>query len=60
MGILEGALLAGVLLGSVCSSYVFKFVGYVGVYGICALVCFLGVLSTVALDESLSLDQVGF
>lgn len=63
MGILESALLFGVLFGSLSSSYAYNALNYTGVFGICIVMALLGIFSTVLLEESLTTtpnNEVGF
>lgn len=46
MGILEGCFSLGAIAGTFLSSYVFNAVGYIGIFGICAVVSFIAILFT--------------
>ncbi|XP_077293870.1 putative peptidoglycan muropeptide transporter SLC46 [Arctopsyche grandis] len=54
MGILESALLFGILFGSLSSSYAYNALDYTGVFAICIVIALLGIFSTVLLEESLT------
>lgn len=53
MGFLEAAVTLGTLMGTFLSSYVFNFVGYVGVFGSCsAIVAFVAIYTYFLIPES--------
>lgn len=53
MGFLESAVTLGTLMGTFLSSYVFNFVGYVGIFASCsAIVAFVAVYTYFLIPES--------
>lgn len=58
MGFLEAAVTLGTLMGTFLSSYVFNFVGYVGVFGSCsAIVAFVAVYTYFLIPESVTVKK---